>query len=104
MLLDTDSKTVTFTEGEIVPLDKLWEIIYFLDPMDEEPEKLLPPLLYTPHILRYVRSDVNWNREYLVVQLLNGHWLCSCPDFTLRHKDETGETCKHIDRVLYGYV
>lgn len=98
MLIDTDLKTVTFKDGETLSLDNLWTLIEILDePLEIEPEP------YRPRLMQYVDSDSNIV-QYLVVQLRDGSWICSCPDFTLRHKDDSGDMCKHIRRVVWGWV
>lgn len=105
MILDTNSKTVTFKAGETLTLDQLWNIVYILEPDEPEAEPMPVPFPLTrAHVIQQVRSDANWHHWYSVVQLLNGRWICSCQDFWQRNKYDLKDTCKHIDRVANGWV
>jgi hypothetical protein len=49
------------------------------------------------HIRALVESDGN-SGSFYNVEMNNGTWECTCPDFQHRRK-EAGEYCKHITQV-----
>jgi predicted nucleic acid-binding Zn finger protein len=49
------------------------------------------------HIKALVESESVAGAHY-IVEMNNGVWECSCPDFQNRKRDK-GESCKHIDET-----
>lgn len=103
MILDLDSKTVAFFDEELT-LAQLWSLIELMDDEVDTDEDVLAklhpePKLIFPVYMRHITPESNYNGRYCVVQLQNGHWLCSCADFYFRRKDN-GDVCKHILDII----
>lgn len=102
MYIDLDGKAVTFITNTTLTLAQLWSLIELLDDEVDDDLDVLAKLHPKggPVFMCYIESFTTPGKDYLIVQLADGTWLCSCEDWTKRNKYDSGETCKHIRHAL----
>lgn len=49
--------------------------------------------------LHTIESFTEKNKRYVIRQMPDGDYRCSCPDFVFRERKK--QKCKHVDRFLF---